>query len=684
MSVKDSKARPPKARLVLRIGITGKRAIPDSEHKRIRDALADIFEALALFLIACRTRHEYVWADEQPLLRIISGLAEGADQIAAKLAVARMRGEIEHDRKAETRLAAILPFPRNNFACDFKEDPSKPEGQKKRTPEEYEEAKARFENLLQDASEEAILEIDDEASALDRNHGYAALRDTLLEHSDILVAVSDDVDGGTGGTVDVIRIAVQQGIPVIKVSTKSPKLCLMRAADLDAASQAPVEDEEFEPRKHLPEKLAKVLRLIVEPPVSVRHEAHDAPRSGRVRLEQYLQEEFKPAWFGRIFKTFRDAMVAWPRRSRRRRCWLAAKALTKSLWTYAIETPEQKISALWPTEKSEVPFVADSANNKFQRIHIARYAWADTLSVRYADATRSSYIAIAFLGAIAVFVGLSALFVLREEPALIVKIIVLFAEGGILLVAGWIFFGPAHRERWHERMVEYRALAELLRHQRFVYALGASDRLERTADRTWREPDAWVGWYVRATMRELGFPAAVLSAPYRRRLMEIFQREELDGQRAYNNTVATRSTTIDERLSYLIQRAWRLTVIAGFFGGAFLGILYLIKHYHWCGYDYVVTTLHYAKPFFTLLMAFVPAVIAAVHGIRFQMEFLNTAERAATTERELSQLSDKLGALGAAPGRRYSLFYVRAANEAMSSDLAGWSNVYRGKAPEPP
>jgi hypothetical protein len=166
--------------------------------------------------------------------------------------------------------------------------------------------------------------------------------------------------------------------------------------------------------------------------------------------------------------------------------------------------------------------------------------------------------------------------------------------------------------------------------------------------------------------------------------MEMFQREELDGQRDYNRKTAERFTKIDKKLSSLVQLLWRSTIYLALIGAVALLVLLAVERYEWCGHEYVPAVLHGVKPALTILMAFIPAVVAAIHGIRFQMEFDNSARRAAVTERELAQLADRMGTLGVSPGRRYALFYVRAANEAMSSDLAGWSNVYRGKAPEPP
>ena len=60
------------------------------------------------------------------------------------------------------------------------------------------------------------------------------------------------------------------------------------------------------------------------------------------------------------------------------------------------------------------------------------------LAIGYADATRSSYIAIAFLGALAVLVGLLAL-LFPEKLLAEAKIAALLIEGFIIGVAGFIF-----------------------------------------------------------------------------------------------------------------------------------------------------------------------------------------------------------------------------------------------------
>jgi hypothetical protein len=93
---------------------------------------------------------------------------------------------------------------------------------------------------------------------------------------------------------------------------------------------------------------------------------------------------------------------------------------------------------------------------------------------------------------------------------------------------------------------------------------------------------------------------------------------------------------------------------------------------------------HFVKPVLTIFLAFVPALIAAVHGIRFQMEFGSAAKRADATFKELKTVDEKLDKLlqSTDPGRKASEAIVRAANDAMVTDLSGWSTVYKHKAAE--
>ena len=705
MSDQDPREGPPKPRLTLRVGITGKRAIPASETGRIGQAFGTVFEALAAFLAERNSRHPGLLADDVPLLRVITGMAEGADQIAAEVATRCFDAEQKaQPRIIETEVAAILPFVREEYEKDFAQDPNRPKGQQQRTPEEHARAVARFGQLLEHLAVKTVLEISDEALFTtgrpeDRNAAYANLRDVLLQHCDILVAVSDDVYGGAGGTVDVIRISVSEQIPVIRISTTTPEIHVMRAADVDAPDQTPREDEELASSKALPEKLATSLGRLLEPPAPPARAMHEEAAAhleeshpARDRLELFFGEDFKIAYFGRTFKAFRDALAVT--RKPGENVFAAGWAAFRAAWKkYAVDPPDESARSIW---RSEYDAFARDGGARAREILAKRYGWADALAVRYADVTRSSHIVIATLGALAVLVGLLTVFVpdKPEDIAVKIKVAALLLEAGILLLAARQFFGPAHAKRWHERMVEYRAVAELLRHERFIYALGAADRPGRAQDRTWSEPDAWVGWYVRATLRELGFPGKVLSAQERRKVMDAFAQHELylktgeyeDGQIPYNAALAQRFHTIDARLEDVVIKAFWFAFIVAVVGAVvLLGLGWMVWN-QLPGAAIANHVIHGMKPVLTVILAFVPALIAAIHGIRFQLEFKSAANRAGATKRELQEIfKDVTAALAApapSPGRKQSIILVRSANEAMSSDLAGWSNVYRGKGPE--
>lgn len=699
----ESVARPPRPRLVLRVGITGKRAVPEEVSKDVRTALDNVFKALGEVLVACRDANSKFVSDDPPLLRIISGMAEGADQIAAEAAIAAHK--LSADRKVETQLAAILPFLKEEYEKDFKRDPFQPSDAPDRPAEVIEKLVARFRELLCGA--EAVLEIDDEALRDPANkkfhdRAYANLGDVLLEHADILVAISNDENRGAGGTVDVLGKALDLKIPVIKISLITRKVHLLHAAEPDAANPAPVEGQEMVGQS-LPSGLVTLITRTLEPPQDTQSEnltGHGhGPRPVRERLTTFFGEGFSkgffkmtftPRFFDRVFKAFRNSFSARPDA---KECFIVKVpsvvfAFVSALWSYRTDLKSQNEVAenMW---KEGFDVFAKDKGKAARKVLAARYGWVDVLAIHYADATRSAHILLALLAASAVLMALMPL-IMPDQPeneAILTKIQFLLVELLVLLVA-WLFFQPARNGRWHERFVEYRAVAELLRHERFIYALGAADRPGRAADRTWSEPDAWIGWYVRATLRELGFPRAEISAETRTQVLSAFLKHELrghdDGQIAYNRVLAERYKTIDRRLEKIILLGFWITVATAALGALLLGaFLTIIPPGPFR--DWLHNHLHEIKPGLTIVAAFIPALIAALHGIRFQIDFRGTATRSESTTRELEkvaqQVEDALGQ-GTAPGRKQALSLVRDANQAMSADVAGWLNIYRGKGPE--
>lgn len=168
------------------VGVTGHRPnrMPARQWGRIKRELSQVMGEL-----------ESGHPGRPPVL--LSGLAEGADRLAAFVALGR-----------GWSLRAVLAFHRTRFEKDF--------------PTPF--AIGEFRALL-----EAADKIDEPKKSADRGQppedGYHAVGQTLLACSDVLIAVWDGQGSqGRGGTVDVIEAARAKGIAVIWIhASKSQK-----------------------------------------------------------------------------------------------------------------------------------------------------------------------------------------------------------------------------------------------------------------------------------------------------------------------------------------------------------------------------------------------------------------------------------------------------------------------------
>ena len=172
---------------VFRVGVTGHRLnrLPQQHHDRIRRQLS---QSMA--------RIEKTTGGQTALL---SGLAEGADRLAAFVALGRAWS-----------LHAILAFHRSRFEEDFADTYSVGE----------------FRALLA-----ASTEVDEPNAKWHRGKtaedGYDAVGNKLVERCDLIIAVWDgEASRGRGGTVEVIEQARANGVAVVWIhasSSQSPR-----------------------------------------------------------------------------------------------------------------------------------------------------------------------------------------------------------------------------------------------------------------------------------------------------------------------------------------------------------------------------------------------------------------------------------------------------------------------------
>ena len=170
---------------LLHVGVTGHRPdrMPEQQWDRIKDDLAGAMHDI-----------EAAYPARQVVL--LSGLAEGADRLAAFVALGR-----------GWRLRAILAFHRARFQEDF--------------PSPF--AIGEFRALLR-ASEK----VEEPKTGAHRHkppeEGYYRVGQRLLDLSDVLLAIWDgEGSRGKGGTVDVVKEARASGIPVIWVHASKPR-----------------------------------------------------------------------------------------------------------------------------------------------------------------------------------------------------------------------------------------------------------------------------------------------------------------------------------------------------------------------------------------------------------------------------------------------------------------------------
>src|SRR4029078_10642709 len=94
---------------VLAVGISGHRLnkLPAGEIARVERPLAALSRAIDAAAGAAKASEEKLYAAGNASVCLVSGMAEGADQIAVKV------------RPAAWQVEAVLPFPRARYREDF-------------------------------------------------------------------------------------------------------------------------------------------------------------------------------------------------------------------------------------------------------------------------------------------------------------------------------------------------------------------------------------------------------------------------------------------------------------------------------------------------------------------------------------------------------------------------------------
>ncbi|MDX2260760.1 MAG: hypothetical protein SFU84_03580 [Gemmatimonadales bacterium] len=178
-------------RAAFRVAVTGHRwhRLPGLEPSRLQESIETQLRTIGS-AVQASARPEW-YSGAPPELTLLSGLADGADQIAAEAALA-----------AGWRLHAVLPFAADQYRNDF-ESPA---------------SRTSFEGLLERAAAVTVLD-----GVAGRHDAYVPLGRVLVANSDLLFAVWDGAPAlGVGGAATVVQSARRETVPIVRFDPATP------------------------------------------------------------------------------------------------------------------------------------------------------------------------------------------------------------------------------------------------------------------------------------------------------------------------------------------------------------------------------------------------------------------------------------------------------------------------------
>jgi hypothetical protein len=595
--------RPPRLPYTIAVGITGHRppVLTEDVAVRVAPVLGSVFDLLEGCARRLHAAHAAVFADTPPEIRLVTPLAEGADQLAAEAALTR--GFAVH---------AVLPLPRDDYREDF--------GGAR--------AQASFDRLL--AQAQCVLELPRPSTG--RDAAYALAGRATLAHSDILVAVWDgSAARGRGGTGEIVALALRRGMPVIRISldVDVPPCVLwsgfgvfVDANEIESVPQRPLDEQ----------ALDLVLAALLAPPADPRE---------RGFISEFFAEHERRVHARTEYPLLLAA--------------LGVKRLGASAFRslpYADATRDE-----WRGFRDACDGSRHGVTAALDQVEAA-FSWSDRLAQHFAQSYRSGHVLNFTLGALAVLLALVGL--------LLPELKLWLALSELTAIAGFVVnTRVGTRRQWHRRWLDYRQLAERVRPMRSLKLLGAAAP-PASARRSSGRPPRWTDWYAAAAWRASGCPAGRIED--HAALTRLIVAEEIRPQIAYHRAAAFQMHMLDHRLHLIGTTLFAVSI---------LGCLVFVAAYL-IAYDWVRAN----AATFIALSAGLPALGAAIFGIRVQGDFGGSAERSAATAQDLVRIVEAIEQPGLDLARTTDL--VEAAAATMLADLGDWRLAYQQRRLELP
>ena len=584
---------PPKVSLVFRIGIVGHRPnrLKHADHALLSKRLYELITTIQHEVSAHYTVHRTLYCDDPITIRAISPLAEGIDRMFAREAIA-----------TGCELAVVLPFPQAEFENDFQHESALEEN-----------SLDHFRGLLEKAA--TVFELD--GCREDSPRAYHHAGTVVLNQSDLLIVVWDgERKNQRGGTEETFDDAVERGVPIIWIDAHAPHHWrivtqpIRKLGGIAHGQRAALKKSQAleELRSHV----KKTLELTANGDSGESHNVHSG----------YRTESSINAILAFYAETQAGYSIAF--------CW---KLFRDLVGDFKVKFPQLKVQ---PCE-SALPADWQYGANPAVAAMIGRlqpfFAWSDHLADRYAQAYRSAFVMAFFAAAFAVAMALAPYALSLPEHGVGELICTVGELLAILLILFLVFRG--RRGRWHQRWLDYRLLAEIIRHQRLIAHLGgerASPKIPEHLSSYGNVGSSWMAWYARGVERSLLLPRIVVDRIYLQASLQDIE-DQLggpQGQIVFHQTTASRASRIEHRLHLLEVTLLILTLSC------------CCQH---LAQSFWTSWLHVSGQLLTFCCAFFPAVGAAIAGISNQGEFRRIAQRSASMAERLSNQLEEVRSL---------------------------------------
>jgi hypothetical protein len=472
---------------------------------------------------------------------------------------------------------------------------------------------------------------------------YAHAADFQLRQCDMIIAVWDGQGSrGPGGTADIATKAVQLGMPVIWIRWDHPKELAHFVEKIETAQTIPPIDGWLElagrPIAETPDigaRMEGVLRQLFEPPpiehVDTAHKSH--VKGSAINLATYYSEKADPkeppGTYARMVALLSKGFEAWTKKLSQR--FLSKPTLVSKflIWDRPLKPAGHWAFKAWNDFIKGNPDEG-AQSDRLLSVVWTRFAQADQLAIDYAARYRSAFVRTYLLSAIAVLIALIGL-VLGETLSSNVKAFLVFVELVVLLFV-FKMVRDGQKGNQHAKLVEYRALAEGLRHQAWLATFG-----EFPLPVANQCSPNWVNWYLRTTGREIGPPQGTLDASFQSSLIDAVVDFEIKPQLDYHEDNAKKMHAVHHGLhstgdalfgttgailvAFLVLYALKTFHVAHFLGDEFEGLL---EHF-----------VHAIKPWVGFFAAFLPTLGSALAGIRFTGDFEGKATQSETMAKAL-------------------------------------------------